>query len=307
LSFSTFFLSLANAHADTFGTGANTFTMGFVTIGSPGNAADDTGFGSVGHTYRMGVHEVSRGMINAYNTLSGGPTLTMQDMTSQGGNGVSRPATGISWNEAARFVNWLNTSSGYSAAYKFTTGGFNDNIALWQAGDAGYNAANPFRNTDAHYFLPSEDEWYKAAYYDPNKNGGAGYWNYATASDTLPTAVGSGTTSNTAVYSSQGSPANITTAGGLSAYGTMAQNGNAWEWSESGFDRTNDAAEEERVLRGGGYNNNAGTLLASSRNVSLDPIDTARDVGFRVAAIPEPSGFLMTLIGTLGVLLRRNR
>jgi len=64
-----------------------------------------------------------------------------------------------------------------------------------------YNAANPFRNSNAYYFLPSEDEWYKAAYYDPNANGGAGgYWNYATGSDSAPTAVASGTTSGTAVY-----------------------------------------------------------------------------------------------------------
>jgi len=34
--------------------------------------------------------------------------------------GVDKPATSVSWNEAARFVNWMNTSSGYSAAYKFT-------------------------------------------------------------------------------------------------------------------------------------------------------------------------------------------
>ena len=67
------------------------------------------------------------------------------------------------WSEAARFVNWLSTSQGYDAAYKFTTGGGNDNIALWTSGDSGYNAANPFRNSNAYYFLPSEDEWYKAA------------------------------------------------------------------------------------------------------------------------------------------------
>ena len=125
----------------------------------------------------------------------------MSDMTSYGGNGTNRPATGVSWNEAARFVNWLNTSQGYSAAYKFTTGGANDNIALWTSAMRATTPANPFRNSNAHYFLPSEDEWYKAAYYDPNANGGlGGYWDYATGSDTAPTAVASGTTSGTAVY-----------------------------------------------------------------------------------------------------------
>lgn len=244
---------LATANADTFGSGANTFTMDFVTIGNAGNADDDTGYGGVGYTYRMGVNEVSRGMIDAYNALGGGPALTMSDMTTLGGNGAAKPATGISWNEAARFVNWLNTSNGYSAAYKFTTGGFNDNIALWTNLDAGYDAANPFRNANAHYFLPSEDEWYKAAYYDPNKSGGAGYWNYATGSDTAPTAVASGTTSGTAVYGQTfgTGPADITNAGGLSAYGTMAQNGNVWEWGESAFTAPNDSAGGSRLIRGG--------------------------------------------------------
>lgn len=161
-------------------------------------------------------------MIDSYNALSGGPAIT------QDGRGDDRPATSVSWNEAARFVNWLNTSSGFSAAYKFTTGGFNDNIALWESGDARYDAANPFRNSNAYYFLPSEDEWYKAAYYDPSANGGLGaYWDHATGCDAAPTAVASGTTSGTAVYNGQSGPADVDNAGGLSAYGTMAQNGNA--------------------------------------------------------------------------------
>jgi formylglycine-generating enzyme required for sulfatase activity len=250
-----FFLA-APAFADTFGSGANQFDIDFRTIGNAGNAADTSpaGYGAVGYTYRIGTYEVSRDMITKYNALGGGPTLTMSDMTPYGGNGADKPATGVSWNEAARFVNWLNTSKGYSAAYKFTTSGFNDNIALWTISDAGYNAANPFRNSNAYYFLPSEDEWYKAAYYDPNANGGLGsYWNYATGSDSAPTAVAGGTTSGTAVYAQATAtgPANITNAGGLSPYGTMAQNGNVWEWGESGFTPPNDSACESRLFRGG--------------------------------------------------------
>ncbi len=52
-------------HADSFGSGA--FTMDFVTIGNAGNAADDTTYGSVGYSYRIGVNEVSERMIDAYN------------------------------------------------------------------------------------------------------------------------------------------------------------------------------------------------------------------------------------------------
>jgi formylglycine-generating enzyme len=124
----------------------------------------------------------------------------------------------------------------------------------------GFDAANPFRNANSHYFLPSEDEWYKAAYYDPNKPGGAGYWDYATGSDSAPTAVAGGTTSGTAVYGQSFSigPALITNAGGLSAYGTMAQNGNVWEWGDSGFTAPNDSAGESRSLRSGFWSFTAG-------------------------------------------------
>jgi len=251
----------------------------------------------------MGVNEVSRGMIESYNTNSGGPTLTMYDMSSYGGNGVNRPATGVSWNEAARFVNWLNASKGYDAAYKFTTSGANDNIALWTSGEAGYDASNSFRNSNAHYFLPSEDEWYKAAYYDPNTSA---YYDYATGSDTAPTVVASGTISGTAVYGQDWArgPADITNAGGLSHYGTMAQNGNIWEWSESGYTAPNDSTAESRVILGGSWGNDFSFLRSSYRNNSV-PVNESAAVGFRVAVVPEPSGVSLLLIGAVGLLMKR--
>ncbi len=96
--------------------------MEFVEIGDPGNAADATGnpnpAGAVPYVYNMGKFEVSRDMITKANMV-GSLAITMSDMSSVGGNGVNRPATGVSWNEAARFVNWLNTSEGFSPAYKF--------------------------------------------------------------------------------------------------------------------------------------------------------------------------------------------
>ena len=152
----------ASLTIDTFGTGGNAFTMNFVDIGNPGNAPDTTGdpnpAGAVANAFRMSTYEVSTAMVSKANT-AGLLGITLDT------RGNDKPATSVSWNEAARFVNWLNASSGSVAAYKFTTSGVNDNIALWASGDAGYNAANPFRNSNAKYFLPSENEWYKAAYY----------------------------------------------------------------------------------------------------------------------------------------------
>ncbi len=95
--------------------------------------------------------------------------------------GPNKPATDVSWNEAARFVNWLNTSRGYQAAYNFTTDGVNDNIALWSSAEAWQlGGENRFRHKDAHYWLPSMDEWYKAAYYDPVSGT---YFDYPTSDD----------------------------------------------------------------------------------------------------------------------------
>jgi hypothetical protein len=296
-------------HADTFGTGLNRFDIPFTTIGNPGNPADPSPnppLGAVAYAYRIGNYEVSRGMIEKYNALNPGKTISMSDMHPYGGNGPDKPATGVTWNQAAVFVNWLNTSKGYPPAYKFTSSGTNDNIALWAPGDPGYDPANPFRNSDAHYFLPSENEWHKAAYYDPNANGGTGgYWNYATGSNSAPTAVASGTATATAVYGQTAAtgPANITNSGGLSPYGTMAQNGNAWEWCESGINPPNNVVDEARVVRGGYWFSGSGALVASDRYFGA-PGGVNFVFGFRVASKSGPPPFALDgLADSAGYLL----
>lgn len=293
-----------------FGGGA--FTMEFVDI-TGGTTADDTGFGAVPYDYRMGKHEVTRAMVDAYNASGGGPFIEMFDYEAfgvSGGNRPDRPATGVIWNHAARFVNWLNVSSGFAPAYKFTSIlGADDNITLWTAGEAGFNPANPFRNSYAFYFLPSEDEWYRAAYYDPVRGS---YWDYATGSDAPPRPVRAGTRAGTAVYNhvSDTGPADVTNAGGLSPFGTMAQNGNAAEWAESGSSPPNDFPGEPRVRRGGDWQMPPiGDLLISSSRDSLPPGPAFRssDLGFRVAALPEPSTVVLVLLGCWGVMGRRRR
>ena len=288
----------------TFGSGANAFSIDFVEIGNPGNAADTTGSpnpaGAVAYAYNIGMYEVSRDMITKANA-AGSLGITLNDISSFGGNGVNRPATGVSWNEAARFVNWLNTSKGYQAAYNFTTSGVNDNITLWAAGQ--YSGSNQFRHKDAYYFLPSMDEWYKAAYGSPSGT----WYNYATGSDIAPSMVASGTSGvvYNQSFASSNSPANITNAGGLSPYGTMAQNGNVWEWNESAFDGSNNSASENRELRGGSWIGGSNNLVSSNR-LSISLTTENSYYGFRVASVPEPSSGLLVLLG-LGAVLRGRR
>ena len=284
-----------------FGSGANAFTMEFVTIGNPNNAADTTGApnpaGSVGYIYNLGKYEVSRGQLEKANA-AGSLGITMSDMSGYGGNGLLKPATGISWYEAAKYVNWLNTSSGGTAAYKFVGGTFQ----LWSSTDAGYNANNMFRNSLAKYVIASSNEWYKGAYGKAD-----GSWsNFPNGTDIAPTAVASGTAANTAVYTFQSGPADINNAGGLSSYGTMGQGGNAFEWNETAFDGSNDTAGESRERRGADWYGFSTSLVASSR-YSLDPTIEYDINGFRVASVPEPSSLSLLALGGLVVALRRRR
>ena len=166
--------------------------------------------------------------------------------------GADFPATSISWFEAARFVNWLNTSTGGVPAYKFDSGG---NYQLWTPIDPGYNSNNLFRNSLAKYFLPTLSEWHKAAYYDPNTGT---YYDYPTGSDTVPAGIDfPGDPQFAAVFYDGGlstGPNAITNVGLASQYGTFGQGGNVEEWEESAGDRVNDSANESRGIRGGGWN-----------------------------------------------------
>jgi hypothetical protein len=293
------------ACADTFGSGANTFDIEFVGIGNPGNTADTTGnpnpAGSVPYSYRMGKFEISEQMIDKANAL-GGLGITKDT------RGPDKPATSTSWNEAARFVNWLNTTSGSTPAYKFALqrgqAGYdaNANIELWTVGDAGYNPNNLHRNSLARYFLPSLDEWYKAAYYDPT---GGVYYDYPTGSDNVPDGIdfAGDTTFEAVFYDGVGSfnpqPNDIADAGVLSPYGTAGQGGNVWEltdWNPVNF----------RGLRGGHWNSSISSLRASSHG-TINPMFGDDIVGFRVASIvvPEASTLLLLCFGSLAVFWRR--
>jgi len=298
-------LTPAPSRADTFGSGSNTFEISFVQISQTNNAKDPASgniYGAVPYEYRAGIYEITEGMITKA-TASGLVGVTAGAWTNQ-----NQPAGNLNWFEAAAFVNFLNTNSGKTAAYNLAWSGSAWSMTLQAASNAWtLGGTNLYRNKDAYYFLPSENEWYKAAYYNP---AGTNYFLYPTASSTVPTAVTNGTATNTAVFAgntvSPVQPAVVTVAGALSTYGTMGQGGNLREWNESAQDGLYNNANAIRAMRGGYYPALAGTLASTNRDF-FDPFLVNASFGFRVASVPEPSTYALLLLGAGAMYLWKRR
>lgn len=205
--------------------------MDFVTVGDVGNAADSTGFGAVNYAYKIGKYEVTIGQYTAflnavastdsyelYNAAmatdlniagisrSGSSGSYSYSVINNSGSSANRPITYVSWFDAARFVNWLENgqptgSQGISTTENgaYTLDGVNSGIIA-------KNAINPNTGQALTYWIPSEDEWYKGAYY---KGGGtnAGYWLYPTQSNSAP-GNSIGNSANSANYFKMGIGAN---------------------------------------------------------------------------------------------------
>jgi sulfatase modifying factor 1 len=257
---------------DTFGTGNNTFDLEFVSIGNPMNAADpDTNLGAVSYPYRISKYTISQ---KNWDKAVASGLQNAASSTDHGGVGLAgenTPTNNASWYEAAAFVNWLNTSKGYQSAYNLTFSNGAWGMQLWSVEDSwSQGGVNRYRHKNAHYFLPSDNEWYKAAYYDPKKPSGAGYWMYPTGSDAPPEQVsntgtgkggagwnygGAGTDPGTTVYglASWSAPADVNACGGLSPYGTMGQGGNVAQWIETSSNGLNSDPQANRRAMGYAY------------------------------------------------------
>ena len=303
-------LSVVNiASADTFGTGDNQFTIDFVNISGDTNPA--SGYGIVNNDYRMGTYEITNDQWNkfqaSYGTVTGSPSSAYNEIASFWGTNV--PTTNLSWYEGAQFVNWLNTDAGYQAAYKFTgTQGTGDyTFTPWESGDAGYDSSNPFRNSNAYYVLPTEDEWVKAAYWN-----GTGLQIYATKAGESQT-QGNGTSGTgwnyyNNVYATDPEGPWAVGSGSEELNGTFDMMGNVWEWMESPWYRGDYLSDPHRVIRGGSYDRNVYYTRSITRQ-GLYPSDIHpfgnSSMGFRVASVPEPA--TLFLLGLGGLVLRGRR
>jgi formylglycine-generating enzyme required for sulfatase activity len=203
---------------------------------------------------------------------------------------ADKPVVYVSWGDAARFANWLHNRQPTGAEDSTTT---EDGVYTLSGATTSAQLAAVTRNPGAHWWLPSEDEWYKAAYH---KNDGAtgNYWEYPTHSDSIPDnhkpASDSGNSAN--FYkngtSSGFTDLTFTNVGAYtlsaSAYGTFDQGGNVSEWNETPFDGI------YRGYRGGSWLSQYYSLSAGFWDYDA-PTTQNNLYGFRVATntVPEPA------------------
>ena len=315
-SLKSFSLWLAALACLPLGSLANAGIIEWVTVGDPGNTADTApaGFGAVATSFQIMKYEFTNQLytdfLNSVDTSGTNPySVYNANMGSNARGGISftsgnasgskyaarsnmgdKPVNYVSWFDAARVSNWLmNGATGSSS----TETGAYTLVGGQTTGTA------PAVNSGATFYVPTADQWYKAAYY---KGGGtnAGYWNYATQSDSDPTAVtagltgigSAGSTGNFANYDSaadwnaqNGNVTTVGTNGGPSAYGAFDMSGNLYEWND-----LTGAAGSSRGLRGGGWRSNAFNL-SSSNGLSNDPSYENFRIGFRLASpVSGPSG-----------------
>lgn len=269
-------------------------------VDNVGNNADSSNnYGAVNYGYNVGRYEVTNSQyvsfLNAkaatdthalYNTnMNGDEHGGILRSGSSGSFSYSvklgfknKPVNYVSFWDAARFTNWLTNGqgSGDTESGMYNLGGvtnpMNGSVTRQLDFSAGQNGVA----------VASEDEWYKAAYYDPNLNSDGGYWDYANKSNSIRTAdanyansVGTGALTVVGAYS------------GSSHYGTFDQSGNVWEWNDA------TVGPSTRGLRGGAFGSPGG-LLQSSIRASTNPTNENNTIGFRVsslAPIPEPSSY----------------
>jgi formylglycine-generating enzyme required for sulfatase activity len=331
VALSTFlvFWIASKASADVFNMPSGQTSVQFVTVGDPGNAPDTTGFGAVSYTYQMGEFDVTAAqytqflnavaktdpyrLFNASMSPAGGygtPGIVQSGTSgnftySVAASNANFPVDEVSWGDAARFCNWLangQPTTGVENASTTENGSYALNGAVISGQLAAVTRA-PF----ATYVIPTENEWYKAAYYKGGSTN-AGYWLYPTQSNSTPSNVLSMTGSNNAnfvdpILGATDPATGVTSVGTFadspSSYGTFDQGGDVNQWLQPNL------VGSAFFVRGGDFAGDY-SLLQSDSRVGVDPTAGAVNIGFRIAEVPEPSSISMLAIALFALLRRRN-
>jgi formylglycine-generating enzyme required for sulfatase activity len=282
--------------------------MQWVSVGDPGNAPDAqvaqccheetgvSGFGAVAYAYRIARFEVTNEQYAEFLNAVGrsdphalyNPRMRAIVRARREGSYVYHVAPGLERKpvgyvdlyRAARFANWLHNGEPRGDQDSTTT----------EDGAYRLRGADPFplrRTPEARFFIPTEDEWYKAAYYDPARRR---YHDWAVGSGRLPNPdapPGGPRSCNMSVppacrRESLG-PCQATDVGAYrnapSPFGTFDQCGNQIELTETPAARAGHV-----IVRGGGYTRAATDAASFGRNHAPATCRGCWGLGFRLAA-----------------------
>jgi formylglycine-generating enzyme required for sulfatase activity len=293
--------------------GAPPVVVETVTVGNPGNTGDPQPFqgifGAVDHVYAIGKYEVTAGQYAAFlNAVAATDTYALYHVNmgthaegckivrtgllgsytySVAPDWANRPVNFVTWGDAARFANWLHNGQPTGAQDLTTT---EDGSYFLNGMTSDKQLEEVVREPDATWVIPTENEWYKAAYH---KNDGV-TGNYFLA----PTGPNANVShhlidpdpGNNATFSGGtvgdwtiGAPYYRTEVGAhensASPYGTFDQGGNVQEFNET-------VPESDiRGIRGGSWFWGLGSLFADYRPIDMHSSDQFSDLGFRVATL----------------------
>jgi formylglycine-generating enzyme required for sulfatase activity len=193
---------------------------------------------------------------------------------------------------------WRDTESG---TYTITGGGNNSGTVVVPsaAQRVAWASASPI-----HWLIPSESEWYKAAYYNP---AAATYFAFPFQNNSQPAALAPPGTANSgnlsqAAFNSDGLGSDLSDVGAyrtaLGPFGSFDMGGDVLQWTDT-------VSGTSRIVRGSSWAVSPPDAGASTRFLPAAPTAENTVIGFRmvsVGGVPEPGSSVLALIGLAGVI-----
>ena len=308
--------ALASVAASASAVTVSSFSMINVPGGNPANT---NGRGAVATDYQISQYETTNAQyvtfLNAVDP-TGANTRSLYNSNMAGSQGgivltataaagskystksswANRPVNWVTWNSAARFVNWL------------ANGGASNPSASTEAGTYNFSGTPTQRAANATVFLPSQDQWYKAAFY---RGTGSSYANWGTNATPLSNAPAATSVGSAGTAPNQGNLNNVNLAtGGVSNVGIYTNQSTSFYQL---YDMMGNVAEmtdtfvnaNSYVLYGGSWAwpvtgwdslSSTSTRLLTQQNAQM---------GFRIATVapvPEPGTIAMALSGLIGLV-----
>lgn len=297
-------------------------TASAITIGdfslieiSGSNAPNTNGRGQVTTPYAISQYETTNAQyvafLNAVDKSGTNPYgLYSTNMTSNTSGGIvytagaasgskysvksgfsQKPVNWVNWTSAARFVNWL------------VNGGTSNPSASTETGSYVMSGTAPYaRSANAQIFLPSQDQWYKAAFYN-SVSGTYNAWANGSLSTTpvKTTIANAGTASNQANYDNINAPVGLNDKG---IYTTSASPYQIYDMMGNVAEMTDTFSSTSYALYGGSWSWIAADWSATAATQLRLTSQRNAQMGFRIATVapvPEPGTIALAATGMVGL------